>query len=268
MRPFSGANLPAVFLNYCLGFGFPAATLPTGRLTPKQELKNTTGILDPERRLIKKISSQQGDRHSTGIQKPCRKTEAQHVIQGPVRETCSRKKTHQEHGFSICLLNSCLGVSPLGKTFSQWVFFWGEYSGWVFDFLFGCQSSCWEDIFLMRLLSGASLPAVFLNSCLGFGLPAAGGAGIFLLRLLSGAGLPAGFLNYCLGFSLPAGAIPRILILYILDSLQQGLQKADIVDSVDFLEWFAIGHHELLAGFLMRIPSGAGLPSCELLFWL
>ena len=61
MRLLSGAGLPAVFLNYCLGFGLPAAALPKGRLTPKQELKNTTGILAPKTRLIKKVSSRQED---------------------------------------------------------------------------------------------------------------------------------------------------------------------------------------------------------------
>ena len=42
---------------------------------------------------------------------------------------------------------------------------------WVFDLLFGCQSSYLEDIFLMSLLSGANLSVGFLISYLGVSVP-------------------------------------------------------------------------------------------------
>ena len=46
--------------------------------------------------------------------------------------------------------------------------FWDESCYWGFGFLFGCQSSCWDAIFLMSLLSGAGVPVGFLTSLLGF----------------------------------------------------------------------------------------------------
>ena len=59
--------------------------------------------------------------------------------------------------------------------------------GGFFECLFGCQSFCWEDVMLMRVLPGASLPWGFLISCLGISLP-------------------VGFLISDLSFSLPVGA--------------------------------------------------------------
>ena len=82
---------------------------PTGRLTPKQQIKNPTGRPAPERRLIKKTSSQQEDRHpnrkSLTQQKdlpqkehflrkclPNRATDTQTANQKNNRKTCPRKK--------------------------------------------------------------------------------------------------------------------------------------------------------------------------------
>ena len=71
-------------------------------------------------------------------------------------------------GFEV----SCLGVRlPVGKAFSQRVFFQSKSSFSDVDLLFGCQSSCWEDIFIMSLLSGAGLSVGFVISCLGVSLP-------------------------------------------------------------------------------------------------
>ena len=60
-----------------------------------------------------------------------------------------------------CLI-FCLGVSlPVGRTFSSCL---------VCDLLFGGLPSCWEGIFLMRLLSVAFLPVGFAICCLGVSL--------------------------------------------------------------------------------------------------
>ena len=64
-----------------------------------------------------------------------------------------------------------VSVFLLGRRYVDEISSWGKSSPWVLDFLFGCPSSCWEDIFLMRLLSGASLHFGFLISCLGVRLP-------------------------------------------------------------------------------------------------
>ena len=80
-----------------------------------------------------------------------------------------------------------MSVFLLGRYFFNEASFWDKSSFWVLDFLFGCQSSCWEDIFLIGLLSGASLPW-------GFSIPSLG------------VSLPAGFLISYLSFSLPVGA--------------------------------------------------------------
>ena len=84
---------------------------PTGRLTPKQEIRSPTGRLAPERRLIKKTVSQQEDWHpkrksetqqedlsqkEDSLRKclPNRKTDTQTGNQEPSRKTCPGKKTH------------------------------------------------------------------------------------------------------------------------------------------------------------------------------
>ena len=51
------------------------------------------------------------------------------------------------------------------------------------------------------------------------------------------------------------------------NGLQQGPQKADKVGKT-FFEWFAMSHHELPAGFVMRFRSGAGLPATFLKYCL
>ena len=67
---------------------------------------------------------------------------------------------------------SCLGVRlPVGKKFLTESSLWGRSFCWVCDFLFGCQSSCREDILLISLLSGSGLSVGFVISCLGVGLP-------------------------------------------------------------------------------------------------
>ena len=84
---------------------------PTGRPTPKQEIKNPKGSRAPERSLIKKMSSQQEGWHSNrksrtqkqdlpqkevSLRKclPDRKTYTQTGNQGPKRKTCPREKSH------------------------------------------------------------------------------------------------------------------------------------------------------------------------------
>ena len=72
----------------------------------------------------------------------------------------------------VGFLISCLGVIlPVGKKFLNESSFWGRSFCWVCDFLFGCQSSCREDILLISLLSGSGLSVGFVISCLGVGLP-------------------------------------------------------------------------------------------------
>ena len=51
------------------------------------------------------------------------------------------------------------------------------------------------------------------------------------------------------------------MILAFSTICSKGHPKADKADNVDFFEWFAIGHHVLLAGFLVRFLSAAGLPA-------
>ncbi len=125
-----------------------------------------------------------------------------------------------------------MSVFLLGKHFLNESSFWGKSSCWNRDLLFGCQSSCWECIFIISLLSGASLPVGFLISCLGVILPVGkkflnessfwGGffcwvcdflfgcqsscrEDILLISLLSGSGLSVGFVISCLGVGLPVG---------------------------------------------------------------
>ena len=64
-----------------------------------------------------------------------------------------------------------MSVLLLGKHFHNKSPFWDNYSCRVFDLMSGCLSSCWEDIFLMSLLSGAGLSDGFVISCSGFSLP-------------------------------------------------------------------------------------------------
>ena len=72
----------------------------------------------------------------------------------------------------VGFLISCLGVIlPVGKKFLNESSFWGGFFCWVCDFLFGCPSSCREDILLISLLSGSRLSVGFVISCLGVGLP-------------------------------------------------------------------------------------------------
>ena len=59
----------------------------------------------------------------------------------------------------------------MGRKFLNESSFWGKSFCLVCDFLFGCQPSCREDIFLMSLLSGSRLSVGFVISCLGVGLP-------------------------------------------------------------------------------------------------
>ena len=86
-----------------------------------------------------------------------------------------------------------VSVSMLGKHFLNESSFWGESSCLACDLLFGCQPSCSEDIFLMSLLSGASLPVGFVICCLGVSLP------------VGKASNPVGFVICCLGVSRPVG---------------------------------------------------------------
>ena len=89
---------------------------PTGRLTPKIKITNQRGILAPERRLIKKTSSQQEDCHpkrkSRTQQKdlpqkedslrkrlPSRKTDTQTANRTPSRNSGPRKETYYENAF-------------------------------------------------------------------------------------------------------------------------------------------------------------------------
>ena len=88
----------------------------------------------------------------------------------------------------------------LGRHFLNESSFWGESSCLACDLLFGCQPSCSEDIFLMSLLSGASLPVVFVICCLGVSWER-----IFIRSLRSGARIAVGLLICCLGVSLPVG---------------------------------------------------------------
>ena len=84
---------------------------PTGKRTPKQEITNPTERLATEKRLIKKMPSQQEDRHpnrkSQTQQKvlilkedslrkclPDRRVDTQTGNHKPNRKTCPRKKTH------------------------------------------------------------------------------------------------------------------------------------------------------------------------------
>ena len=87
---------------------------PTGRLTPKREIKNPKGRLAPERSLIKKTPSQQEVWHpnrksrtpkedlpqkEVSLRKclPNRKTDTQTGNQESKRKTCPRKKSHWEN---------------------------------------------------------------------------------------------------------------------------------------------------------------------------
>ena len=79
----------------------------------------------------------------------------------------------------------------MGRHFLDESWFWGESFYWVCDFLFGsqsrcCQSSIRERIFLMSLLSGASLYVGFVVSCLCVSLAV---GMCFIMSLLAGSAL-------------------------------------------------------------------------------
>ena len=63
-----------------------------------------------------------------------------------------------------------MSVLLLGRHFLNEPSLWDNSSCWVFDLPFGRQPSFRERIFLMSLLSGASLYVGFAISCLGVSL--------------------------------------------------------------------------------------------------
>ena len=66
---------------------------------------------------------------------------------------------------------SVQGLVFLPRDFHKKSPFWGKDCCWVVDLLFGFQSSCWENISLKSLLSGAGLSVGFVISFLGAVLP-------------------------------------------------------------------------------------------------
>ena len=81
-----------------------------------------------------------------------------------------------------------MSVFLLGGHFHNESSFWGKSFCWVFDLLVRCQSSCWQSIFRMSLLSGAGLPVGFLT--------------VGLLICYLGVSLPAGK-AFCLVYLVP-----------------------------------------------------------------
>ncbi len=96
-------------------------------------------------------------------------------------------------GFEVSCLDVRLPVGDVDLLFGCQSSSWeGRSSSWICELLFECQPSCPEDIFLMSLLSGASLPVGFVICCLGVSLP-------------GGENLSVGFVISCLGVRLPLG---------------------------------------------------------------
>ena len=72
----------------------------------------------------------------------------------------------QVFSFGLCF---AVWVSALllGRHFLHASSLSGKSSCWIGDLPFGCQSSCWEGIFIISLLSGATIPVGCLICCLG-----------------------------------------------------------------------------------------------------